>query len=92
MMKDSEALQAEANEIMAALTRAGLAWDRKTVTFCPQDFAELTAKQKHDATQAAIDAFETYWEGLHQAGEHAVANKYFKFPGELSEVLGYLPK
>jgi hypothetical protein len=92
MIKDSEAKQIEANEIIAALDRAGLDWDPKIVTLCPQDFAELTAKQKHDATQAAIDAFENLGERLHQAGEHEIADKYFKHPGDLSEVLGYLPK
>ena len=91
-MKDSEAKQIEANEILAALDRAGLTWEPKIVTFCPPDLSEMTAEEKHDATQAGIDAFEKIGIGLHQAGEHAVADKYFKFPGDLSEVLGYLPK
>ena len=91
-MKDSELKQIEANEILDAFARAGLVWDPKIVTFCPDGFDEMTPEEKHAATQSAIDAFEKYGEGLHQAGEHEIADTYFKHPGDLSEVLGYLPK
>ena len=37
-MKDSEQKQIEANEIIAAFDRAGLVWDPKIVTFCPDGF------------------------------------------------------
>lgn len=91
-MKDSELKQHEANEIMAAFERAGLVWDAKVVTFCPPGFDGMTPEEKHAATQSAIDAFEKYWEGLQQSGEHEIADKYFKRPDDLSAVLGYLPK
>lgn len=91
-MKDSEQKQIEANEIIAAFERAGLVWDAKVVTFYPAGFDEMTAEEKQAANQRAIDEFEKYWEGLRQAGEHEIADTYFKRPDALSAVLGYLPK
>jgi len=92
-MRDSEAKQIEADAIMAALARAGVVWDCKIVNAPLQNFAELTAEQKHDATKAAIDEYESYYgKRLHQAGEHEIADKYFKHPNDLSGLMGYLPK
>lgn len=91
-MKDSEQKQIEANEILAAFERAGLTWDAKIITFYPAGFDEMSAEEKQAATQAAIDAFEKYWESLQQSGEHEIADKYFKRPDDLSEILSYLPK
>lgn len=92
MIKDSEAKQNEANEILAALARAGVTWDPKVASGHCEGFEEMTPEQKHDATRAAIDAFEKIGEALRQAREHEIADKYFKYPSQLDDLRGYLPK
>ena len=94
MIKDSEAKQNEANEILAALARAGVTWDPKVASghHC-EGFEDMDdPEQKHDATRGAIDAFEKIGEALRQAGEHEIADNYFKHPRQLDDLRGYLPK
>ena len=92
MIKDSEAKQNEANEILAALGRAGVIWDPKVASGHCEGFEDMTREQKHDATRAAIDAFEKIGEALRQSGEHEIADNYFKHPRQLDDLRNYLPK
>ncbi|MBU2766127.1 hypothetical protein HAP94_07950 [Acidithiobacillus ferrivorans] len=92
MIKDSEAKQIEANEILGALTRAGLVWDPKIVDGAVVCAEDMTPDEKRDAAARAVDLYEKYWSGLQQAGEHAIADKYFTHPCNLDDLRGYLPK
>ena len=91
-LSDTKLKEAEATEILAALTRAGVPWDPKVFSGHCEGFEDMAPEQKHDATRAAIDAFEKIGEALRQAGESEVADRYFKFPSQLDDLRGYLPK
>lgn len=91
-LSDTKLKEAEATEILAALARAGVPWDPKVASGDCEGFEEMTAEQKHDATQSAIDAFEKIGEALRQAGEVEVADNYFSHPRQLDDLRGYLPK
>lgn len=92
MIKDSEVKQNEANEILDALARAGLPWDPKAAIGACEGFEEMTDEQKYQANLAAVAAFEKIREGLHQSGEHEIADRYFKHPRQLDDLRNYLPK
>ena len=92
MMTDSKLKQAEADEILASLSRAGMPWDPKVAIIFTGDTEGMTPDEKRAATSRAIDLYEKYGEGLRQAGEHEIADNYFKHPRQLDALRNYLPK
>ncbi len=92
MMTDSKLKQVEADEILAAFARAGVTWDPKVASGFCEGFEEMTNEEKQVVNQVATAAFEKIGEALRQAGEFEIADKYFKFPAQLDDLRGYLPK
>lgn len=94
-MKDSEIKQREANEIVAALARAGIKYDKGIIRGYVDEFDDLPKMPLEEACaikKRAHDAFESIGRRLRDAGEHEIADNYFKFPNQTDHLAGYLPK
>lgn len=85
-MRDSEILQLQADRIVSALDRAGCPWNREQASGGLRDGKGLEEMRK------AHDDFEAYGKALRAVGEHEIADQYFRFPAQLGDLWGYLPK